>query len=647
MVETTQTIPARLAQDAHRYELTLGDYWRILKKRRLIIVFTFVSILAGTIAYTNLQTPYYQASSSLRIVQKARAFQYDVGFFNSPLSDPLASISHRTTSKDVMERVVLRLGLLNPDATAADLAEKVGEISGAISTNPVGTTDIIQITVTYPNPELAASIANYTAEEFIKVDMLESSRSARSLRQFIEKQLAHFTDVLKKTEEQIRSFRAAGRAFGIAAGLDQRLNDLEKERNLLLKQFTEKHPDVIKVDDQIGAIRDRIKKLPADEIELARLQRELEISDRAYRTMKEKYEQARLNEAEQVSELSIVDLATVPSNPISPNKNLNKLLGMIVGIMVGVILGFVLESFDTSIGTIEDVERTIHLPVIGIVPYFNPRVKPGPWWRIDKRVVDFFGQRMDVSPSPASLIMNQDSFSTLSESYRILRTFIEFIVEKKRGEGKVFLITSTGPQEGKTLTSCNLAISLAQAGKKTLLVDTDLRRPMVHRLFGLKRAPGLADILLGTASLEDVRRTMGDILVGESTHWDNVITTKMLDRLEIVATGTSTPTPAELLGSETMKRIITEARLRYEYIILDAPPVLPVTDARTLGPLSDATFFVYRAGKTARRALMRAKDELELAGVTVKGIILNHATPEVTLTDSYYYQYYGEDKSKK
>ena len=137
---------------------------------------------------------------------------------------------------------------------------------------------------------------------------------------------------------------------------------------------------------------------------------------------------------------------------------------------------------------------------------------------------------------------------------------------------------------------------------------------------------------------------MGDILVGENAHWEHMLTANLLDRLDILTTGIHTHTPAELIASDAMKDLLTQMRLRYDYIIIDTPPVLPVTDARTLGIVADATFFIYRAGKTARRALTRAKEELNMAGVKVKGIILNQATPEVTLTDSYYYQYYGEKK---
>lgn len=637
-----------ISPESHPYELNLGDYWRIIVKRRVIVFLTFVCVFVSTLIYTHMQPSLYQAGSAVRILESTRVFQAE-GMYIPHLADPMASYAHQLAGEEVMQRVVIRLGLLPPAATAQELAAKAGELRGAIMAKEVGTTDIIQINVVYPNAQLAASIANQTAAVFVEVDLLEKTRQARSLRRFIEKQLVIFSDKLQSTEEKIRGFRQTGRALGIAAGMEQRLNDLEKERTVLLKQFTDRHPDVIKIDDQIEGIHERIQKLPADELELARLQRELELSDRAYRMMKEKLEAARLSEAEQVSGIMVVETATVPRMPISPKKNLNKLLGSVVGIILGVIFAFGLESLDTSIGTIEDVERTIKLVVVSVIPYFNPKGETAAWWRLDKWFMDLLGRRMDVSADSSYLIMNQDSLSILSEAYRILRTFIEFLLDKQIPGGRLLMITSTGPQEGKTLTACNLAISFAQAGKKTLLIDTDMRRPMVHRLFGLKRASGLSDILLGTTTLAEGKKTMGDMLVGEGTSWDKMVASKMLDRLEILTSGTRTPTPAELLASDAMKGLMDQCRIQYDYVILDTPPVLPVTDARTLGIMADACFFVYRAGKTARRAMTRAKKELEFAGVNVRGIILNHATPEVTLTDPYYYSYdykaRGEEKT--
>lgn len=650
MPELTGTVATpNLFHESSRYELTLGDYWRMLIKRKYIVLMTFISVLAGTIAYTNAQTPIYRADAAVRISQSASAFSMDPSmFYGGGGSDPMAIHESSITSQKVLERVVIRLGLLEPEAKADDLINKVEEIRGAISTKVMGSTDIIQISVHYEDPELCAALANQIAEVFSEINLLDKTKQARHLRQFVEGQLKLFDEKLKSTEEKISDFRQSGRALGIAIGLENRLSELERERDGLLKLYTEKHPDVAKTDEMIQAVREKIRGLPSNELELARLQRDLEISDRAYRTMKEKYESARLSEAETVGDATVVETATVPTVPISPKKNLNKLLGAAIGLILGVVLSFGVESIDTSIGTIEDVERTIRLPVIGIVPYFDPLTHDYPWWRLDKIMAAIIHRRINPVPSSASLIMNQDSLSTLSESYRILRTFTEFILEKQATQGgKIIVITSTGSQEGKSLTTANLAISLAQAGKKTLLIDADLRRPVVHRLFGLKRAPGLSEILLNMAEFKDVKCTMGDILLGESSQWDKVISTKMLDRLEIVTTGTTTHNPAELIASVTMKKLLDEVKKNYEYVLLDTPPVLPVTDARTLGMLADVTFFIYRAGKTARRALIRAKDELDLAGVHVKGIILNHATAESQLTNSYSYQYYGEDKNKK
>lgn len=647
MAETTPA-PSRLFSDFKRYELTLSDYWRIIIKRRMIIFASFLMVLIASIIYTNSKTPIYETSSVVRIASKPRAFEYTDGMLVQNFSgDPLATYANSVTSEEVMRRVVLRLNLLPSDASMEDLNAKAGEIRGSISTSTDATTGNISISVTHPHPELAAAIANQTAEVFAEVDLYEKSKQARNLRRFIETQLSVYTQKLKSTEDKMNSMRRTGRAIGVAAGLEERITEMEEQRSMMLKQFTEKHPDMIKMNADLASLKSQVQELPADELEEARLQRDLEINDATYRMLKNKYESAKMAEAEQVADVILVESATVPDAPISPNKKMNKIAGALVGLVAGVVLAFVNENLDTSIGTIEDVEQTVRLPVIGVVPYFNPKAEERPWWRFDLPLLDFFKQRRDVVPDGSYLIINQDSFSTLSESYRILRTFIEFIMGEKTGQGKILLVTSTGPQEGKTLTACNLAIVLAQGGKKTLLIDADLRRPMVHRLFGLKRMPGLSDVLMGTVSLEEARQTMADILVGETSEWDHMLTAKMLDRLEILPNGTSTTTPAELLNSDAMKSLVAGARQIYDYVIIDTPPVLPVTDARTLGTLADGTFFIYRAGKTARRALTRAREELNLAGVKVKGIILNQATPEVTLTESYYYQYYGESKKDK
>ena len=365
-------VPARsIPSEQRRYELTLSDYWRIILKRRMIVFFSFLMVLILAIVYTNTKTPLYEAAASVRVFTGPKAFQYEGGLL-MPQGDQLATYSNMMRSSEVMERVVLKLKLLPPDAGAQDLAAKASEIAGAISTGRDSETGTISISVLYPNPELAAAIANQTAQVFVEVSLLEKTRQARSLRGFIENQLNIFSQNLRKSEDQLREFRQSGRALGIAVGMEQRLSDLEKERNVLLKQYTEKHPDIIKLNTQIDGLRDRIKKLPTDELELARVQRDLEMNDRSYRMMKDKYESARLAEAEQVPDSTITEIASVPNEPVLPKKNVNKMAGALIGLVVGVILAFIQENLDTSIGAIEDVEQVVRLPVIGVLPYYNP-----------------------------------------------------------------------------------------------------------------------------------------------------------------------------------------------------------------------------------------------------------------------------------
>lgn len=633
---------SRMGSESHGYELTMGDYLRILFKRRFIVVASFALALVGSILYTNSKIPLYATSSTVRIASTPRVFQPGASFF-MPTTD-FSTYEELVTGDDVLKRVVVRLGILPPEADSQDLIDKVDEIRDNLEAGQIGGTDLMGISIVYHDPELAAAIVNQAAEAFVEVELLQKSRETRKLRQFIETQLARFTEQLESTETKIQGFKKNGRASGVVTALAQQLEALQKERLLLLKRFTEKYPDVVKIDAQIENTQAQLEELPQDELELARLQRELELNDRSYRMMKDKHQSALLAEAEQVSDVTVLSYANVPTVPISPKKNLNKITGAIVGIILGVVFAFVLENFDTSIGTIEDVEQIVKLPVVGVIPHYNPHQEDTPWWRIDRSFMEMVTRRMprDMPPDASFLIMNQDTSSTLAEAYRILRTFVEFLLGTIKDRGRVIIVTSTGPQEGKTVTSCNLAISLVQGGKKTILIDADLRRPSVHRLFGLERDSGLADVLLGTNTVVDARKTLGDILVGDASQWDSLLRAKLLDRLEVLTSGTHTTTPAELLTSDAMKDLVESLKSSYDYIIIDTPPVLPVTDTRSIGNLADSVFFVYRAGKTARRALTRAKDELKLAGIQVKGIILNQATPEITLTDKYYYQYYGE-----
>ena len=227
-----------------------------------------------------------------------------------------------------------------------------------------------------------------------------------------------------------------------------------------------------------------------------------------------------------------------------------------------------------------------------------------------------------------------------------MRTNLQFLrVDTK---GKSFLITSAFVQEGKTVNAINLALIMAQAGNKVLLVDADLRKPLVHKYYGLPIGPGLTDYVLGNYHWHEVTNNISDIMLGDFGI-DDILKTPGMDTLHIVTAGTKPPNPSEILTSNRLKEFLKEAGNAYDFIFIDAPPVMPVADASDIATLVDGVIIVYMTGKIGRSVLRRVKGNLENVDAKLTGVILNKvksdAGPEYYQYHSYYY--YGSEPEVK
>lgn len=215
-------------------------------------------------------------------------------------------------------------------------------------------------------------------------------------------------------------------------------------------------------------------------------------------------------------------------------------------------------------------------------------------------------------------------------------------------------MSSSGPEEGKSITISNLAVAMAQGGLRTLLIDADMRRAVIHNIFGMKNEPGLSNVLRGTIDSKDAIRTFADILISE-TGFDEALEIPGLDNLNILVSGSLPLAPAELLGSPEMNTLLAKLRESYDIILIDSPPVLAVADAIILSSKVDGVILVYRVGKTARAFINRTKMQLIESGAQVKGVILNNISPQIEMQYGYqyHYKYYGkyytsdEEKAKK
>ena len=623
-----------------QYELNLRDYWQIIIKRRAVLSTIFSFVLLGSILYTRTLAPLYKASATIMIRQFQSVGTLLLELTGSPIGDPMLSYARSINSLTILEEAVRQLGIAGIDPDPEEVTKIASSLQGAVDTRIEPDTNIIVITATLQDRVLTAKLANKIAEVFISENLKENSKQARKTREFIEGQLSDLEKKLMGSEDVLKQFKEKEAPSGIAVGLQQKLSVLETEKSKLTKIYTERHPDIININEQIEEIRFQMKDLPETELNYARLMREVEINDAIYRELKAKLESARIAESEKVEDVSLVEPALAPNLPVSPKKAFNYLLGALIGLMLGLTGAFLSEQLDTSIGTIEDVEDFLQLPALGIIPYL--RVKED-----RKGIRRFLPKKLEgkekLSHLRKQLVVHYSSTSPIFESYRMLRTNIQNEVKKEEAKGKTIMISSSGPEEGKSITISNLAIAMAQGNLRTLLIDADMRRSVIHNLFGLKRDPGLSNILRGVSKPEDAIKTFADILMGEMG-FDEALKLPGLDNLSILTSGSLPSLPSELLSSSDTAALLEKLKERFDLILIDSPPVLAVADATILSSRVDAVILVYRVGKTARSALARAKTQLVDSGAQVKGVVLNNISPELEMRYGYHYhyKYYGK-----
>src|SRR5262245_8295699 len=444
--------------------------------------------------------------------------------------------------------------------------------------------------------------------------------------------------------------------------------ELLLERNNLALEVTDRHPRLQALDDRLREVRSEMRRevsaqiallrsreeilnrqmgellqknreVPSIELGLQRLQRDAKVNDDLLTLLKTRHQEALIKESEGVEEVSIVRPATEPGAPVGGETFNTVVVGALVGLMLGLVLAFVQETLDTSIGTIEDVETYLQVPVLGIVPHIDARETVQ---RLVERRPALADMESEALQSHALLITHFDPKSPVAEAYRTLRTNIQFM--RMERQGKLLVVTSPTLQEGKTTTIVNLALTMAQNGQRTLLIGANLRRPSIHRFFGIEREPGLADVLVGNARWRDCIRTVADILMGRF-EMEDVMASPGLDNLHILESGPIPANPSELLSTPAMAQFLGEVREEEDIVLIDTTPVLPVTDSAIVAAQVDGVILVYQAGKVGRLVLKRAKTHLESARAKVWGVVLNDVQTEIAgyAYTHYYTHYYGEE----
>lgn len=372
----------------------------------------------------------------------------------------------------------------------------------------------------------------------------------------------------------------------------------------------------------------KLQSLPEKSLQLARLERAAKVNENIYLMMREKFEEARITEAGQIGMVRVIDSAKEPLGPIRPKKKLNLILGAIIGLGLGIGITLLVDYLDDSLKSIEDIERYTGLRVLGSIPEIKTNGKKRSSHKHPSE-----SPEQEVQKIASRMVTHFEPKSPVSEAYRTFRTNIQFARLDK--PPRTLLVTSAGPGEGKSTSVANLAITMAQMGTRTLLVDADLRRPVLHSIFEQRKDIGLTNVLLGNVPLE------------EAVHDLEV------PNLSLLCCGTLPPNPSELLGSEAMRKLVERFKEHYDVILFDSPPVVAVTDAAVLSTQIDGTILIISSGETTRNAVNRAKSLLNNVQALILGAVLNNVKIEGRYGSYYYYYYYhyygprGSDKKRR
>ena len=639
-------------------------YLHILRNRKKIILGCILSTVLIAFTANLTQKPVYQSSAELLLDTKDSKDAAAGTSGSLLMQDPtlmvtqfrlirspqlaeriLRKVEQQENRESLMENFALRASGKRKDSTVFSDKEKqalISRLQGALSgSQPDRGVRIIKISATGYQPQMAALLANRAAEAYIELNHKANMESFRQNFMMISQNLAEIRQKIKTGEMASQK-------------IDSEVKLLEA-----LKVYGEKHPLVIQLQTeipqlarklkreiqnlestQVGQRKDLIPLLTTPHTRLEDLQKieadlyilkpilEQEVNSQRemYNSIFRKLQEVEVSGGGSVwVDAQITEPASTPSKPIRPNKRLNLILGFLTGLALGVGLAFFQEYLDSSVRSLEDVRGYLKLFPLGMVPFVDllPHQRNG-----DK------GLEQEVSKlNSQSFWLANDSNIPLyvAEAYRIIRTNLAF--GSIDANLKILQVTSAVKGEGKTTTAANLAVSLALAGSKVLLVDADMRRPALHHIL----------------EMEGIEEGLSDALTGEKP-WESLMVQTSTPGLSFLSAGTIPPNPAELLSSKKMKQFIEELGHHFDRVIIDSPPVVSVADAAIIASRVDGTIFVSRASFVPRHLCLQAKSAIESVNGKIVGCVLNsvHSRHQPYYYYQYYRQYgrYDEDKVK-
>ncbi len=588
-------------------------YYLFLLKKNFYIILTFLVITVTLTAIYVAKIPDQYVAAAQVIIERPSNPTMDESSNTDMPAQSWSDDYYKTqleimTGPTVLRQVVSDLKLTNY-FESEDEERIAGRVRDMLTVTQIKQSRLFNIQVSSNDPKLAASIANAVSRSYIRKNFEDSLYYSKEMLAWLPQQGGSNSDVVtiedpfgnvrQITREELIESLPTIQTDPTIRSLKERKNALESELKLLLKQYREKHPKIVKARSTLKFLDESI------EAEKKRIVDQLK---------------TRMQGTMQTSHGRVIEEASPPDKPIGPNRL--KLIGIVVlgELFLSLLLIFLLDYFDDTIHSMEDLERKgVILPFLGPVALLKEK-KP--------------------NYDDKTLVVYHDRNAEITESFRYLRVAINFSAPPE--SLKNLIMTSCLPHEGKSFINHNIAASLALDGNKTLLVDCDLRRPVVHRQFKIDNSTGLSNYLTSGVDFETILKP------------------SYVENLTIVPSGPVSPNPAEILGSDRMRLFLEEARKRFDRIIIDSPPLTGLGDTFVVGNLVGHVILVVAAARTPSDLIKRIQAQLEKSGIKIIGVILNQVDMDKERLGGYSKHYYhtynryyrrddqgqGEEKSK-
>lgn len=476
-----------------------------------------------------------------------------------------------------------------------NLAER-GKLSG-----------IISVTLQDTDPYRLTRVLNAVGDQYVKQNVERKAAEAQKTLAFLDVQLPLFKKQLEASEEAYNRYRnqkgtvvfteEATLILGQAVDRQSKLLDAQQRRRELEARFTAAHPAVQTLDAQIAALKNeigdiqaRIKALPALQQEAVRMERDVKVNTDLYQGLLNNAMQVRLVKEGKVGNVRVLDEAVVPQFPVKPNRNVILAASLALGLFLGIVVAFIRNSFvEQRIRDPHEVEAEVGLPVFSTIPLSSAQ--------------DSISKRRLSGATGVRLLAVENPDDPAVESLRSLRTAMQFAMLESANNR--VMITGPTPGVGKSFVTANFAALMAAAGRRTLLIDADLRRGHTHQYFGLQRHGGLSELIAGSLTIQ------------QTVH------RQVVPNLDFLATGQLPPNPAELLVSESFKSTLERLSEQYDLVVIDTPPVLVAADTSTVAGHAGTVLLVARADESTMGEIKESTRRLAMGGKAATGVLLN------------------------